>query len=124
MRRVVVRRGCLSVIRGRLTVSESLTPFGVESFELTPENGDGSLDTQAGSHPFQLTGTVVLNAGCGDGVCASSGGGSFAELRFRRICGSALPPGLIGNPSPFPQCPEELFFNRNVLRIRRSGWRW
>ncbi len=36
-------------------VSEEATKAGVGRYELRPENADGTIDTQAGSHPFQLT---------------------------------------------------------------------
>ncbi len=93
-----------------LTVSALPTPFGVETFELTPENGNGSLDTQAGSHPFQLTTTTVFNSGAGNALNAES---SQLELQpaLPKDLHYELPPGLIGNPTAFPQCPEGLFLS-------------
>jgi hypothetical protein len=80
--------------RQPITVSGALAPFGVERDELTPENEDGSPDTQAGSHPFQLTGAFVLNQ-TADFLAPPA---LVKDLHFN------LPPGLIGNPTPFPQC--------------------
>ncbi len=87
-----------------ITVDSSPTPFGVESYEFAPEEVGGSPATQAGSHPFQLTSTIYLNGG----AQVSAGGAHIRvqqpalpkDLRF------ALPPGLVGNPSPFPVCSD------------------
>jgi hypothetical protein len=57
------------------------------------ENADGSPDTEAGSHPFQLTTDIAMNQNSEGQPAAAK------DLRFD------LPPGLIGNPTPFPQCP-------------------
>src|ERR1700682_5891170 len=45
----------------KLKVSSEPTRFGVEDYELTPEEGGGALDTQAGSHPFQTGFTIAMN---------------------------------------------------------------
>jgi len=78
-----------------ISVSSAPTPFGVENYELRPENADGSPDTQAGSHPFQLTSVIALNQSA-EGAKPPA---AVKDLHFK------LPPGLIGNPLPFPQCP-------------------
>jgi hypothetical protein len=77
-----------------LTVNDSPVPFGASTYEMTPEAAGGGADTQAGSHPFQLTTTIGLNS-------ATEGAKPAAlakDLYFD------LPPGLIGNPTPFPTC--------------------
>jgi hypothetical protein len=82
-----------------LTVSGEPTPFGVEDYGLAPEEEGGALDTRAGSHPFQLTTTLALNQ-TADPVKPPA---MPRNLSFK------LPPGLIGNPTPFPQCPAVQF---------------
>jgi hypothetical protein len=67
--------------------------FGVDTYEIRPEEEGGALDTQAGSHPFQLTTTLTVNEEEQGGPVAMT-----KDLHFK------LPPGLIGNPTPFPQC--------------------
>jgi hypothetical protein len=80
-------------IRRGVSVSETATPFGVENFELAPEEEGGAVDTQAGSHPFQLTTSLALNEVGGPDPAALP-----KDLAFK------WPAGLVGNPSPFPKC--------------------
>jgi hypothetical protein len=102
--------------RRSLTVSGSPSPFGVSVYEMRPEEEGGGVATQAGSHPFQLTTTLAFNeklAFHNEGRAFKGlGGGVRAEpvalakdLHFR------LPPGLIGNPTPFAQCPLGTFLH-------------
>src|ERR1700722_6239255 len=77
-----------------VVVSAAPTRFGIDHYALRAENADGSPDTQAGSHPFQLTTDIGLNM-TSEGIP----GAPLKELHFD------LPPGLVGNPVPFPQCP-------------------
>jgi len=77
--------------------------FGVESFEMTPENENFEPDHQAGSHPFQLTTTFNLNQGFVADVNAEEQKYPAAlalekELSFR------LPAGLIGDVNAVKQC--------------------
>jgi hypothetical protein len=81
-----------------ITVSDAPIPFGVNSYELRPENARGGIDTQAGSHPFQLTTSFEINQAFeGTPVALTK------DLHFK------LPPGLIGNPTPFAQCSLAVF---------------
>ena len=87
-----------SIVRP-ITVSEELTPFGLQDDELTPEEEGGMPDTRAGSHPFQVTGTVVLNQSF-----ALNESGGRVPVALPKNLDVKLPPGLVGNPSPFPRC--------------------
>jgi hypothetical protein len=95
------------VSRRALALGDSPPPFGVEDYEITPEEEGGALDTQAGSHPFQLTTTLTLNT---QAVPVQDGfveGGVLAEvqsLAFTKDLKFNLPPGLVGNPTPLPKC--------------------
>jgi hypothetical protein len=86
------------------------TPAGVENYELAFENAGGSLDTQAGSHPFQMTTTTALNE-TADGEPA----GLPKELTFQ------LPAGFIGNPSPFTQCTLQQFLTAVTVGTEKFG---
>ena len=99
-----------------LTVSDSPAPFGVNTYEMRPEEEGGGVDTQAGSHPFQFTTTLAFNETLEDRSVEVTegthalGGKPVAltkDLHFK------LPPGLIGNPTPFPQCPLAQFLKDN-----------
>ena len=89
-----------------LTVSETATPFAVNEYKLSPENEDGSVDTQAGSHPFQLTSTIAFNQTLQPAPGGREGPSTPSLAKDLRV---ELPPGLIGNPTPFPQCTDAEF---------------
>jgi hypothetical protein len=93
-----------------LSVGGQPTPFGVEEdgYTLTPETEGGGLDTQAGSHPFQLTTALNLNQSS-ELISAEQGAtetgliGTAPALPKRLSFN--LPPGLIGDPRAVPACP-------------------
>jgi hypothetical protein len=67
--------------------------FGVEGWELTPEEEGGALTTQAGKHPFQVTGSFTVNQD-----------ETADPVALPKELNGKLPPGLVGNPTPLPQC--------------------
>jgi hypothetical protein len=98
-----------------LRVSSEPPRFGVEDYEFTSVSADGALDTQAGSHPFQVTFTDIMNQEADtsqdahsrtDPAPAVNPVGLTKDLRFK------LPLGLVGNPTPIPQCPLGKFLHK------------
>jgi hypothetical protein len=89
-----------------LEISEEPVSFGLEEdgYALTPEEEGGTLDTQAGSHPFQLTATVNLNQ-----TLQSSPVTEPAAPALPRDLSFSLPPGLLGNLKAAAQCSEADF---------------
>ena len=93
--------------RQALTVSDAPIPFGVNTYEMRPEEEGGGVATQAGSHPFQLTTTLAFNellALAPDGGQSIYSGINGAPTALAKDLHFKLPPGLIGNPTPFARC--------------------
>jgi len=88
--------------------------FGVEAFEMVPENENFEPDTEAGSHPFQMTTTFNLNTGLGSVPHTVQKLAPTAPALERNLS-FKLPPGLIGNanvvgnPNAVKQCPDGSF---------------
>jgi len=92
-----------------LRVNGQPTFFGIEGYELTPENEEFEPDTQAGSHPFQLTTTFDLNQ------VLSPEFGDPAAPALQKNLTFKLPPGLVananvvGNANAVQQCSDVNF---------------
>ncbi|MBA3866952.1 MAG: hypothetical protein H0X42_11515 [Solirubrobacterales bacterium] len=67
--------------------------FGLQSVSATAVEADGSVDLQAGSHPFAYKLNITVNQD-------ESG---VSEGTLRSIIAD-LPPGLVGNPQAVPRC--------------------
>jgi hypothetical protein len=90
-----------------LTIGETEPSFGVEDYEMSLEEEGGAVDTQAGSHPFQLTTTLAFDQSAEPAHPPAL----VKDLHFD------TPPGLVGNPTVFPQCSEALFLHQNANRF-------
>jgi hypothetical protein len=76
--------------------------FGIApgSLSFAAENANGTLDTQAGSHPYAFTLDFNLNF---DEVTGKTEGGEARDII------TDLPPGLLGNPQAVEACPRKAF---------------
>jgi hypothetical protein len=95
-------------VQHHVGVGDEAQRFGVESYEVAAEEEGGAAATQAGSHPFQLTTTITLNQRLevnGREIKPSLEPALPQPVALTKDLHFELPPGLIGNPTPFPQCP-------------------
>jgi hypothetical protein len=92
-----------------LTVSPTPALFGVEDLWLSPTNEDGSIDTQAGSHPFQLTTTVAVNTSMQPDSVSPTRPPYAQQVALTKDLHFSLPAGLVGNPRVIPQCTSQEF---------------
>lgn len=94
-----------------VTFSSAPAGFGFSAFNALLTNEDGTTDTQAGSHPYELAISFGLNTTVsGDPLPTYFGlreeapaGGEARNLNVN------LPPGLVGNPRAVPQCTRPQF---------------
>jgi hypothetical protein len=100
-----------------LNVSDEPVRFGVERFSGVNEEVGGHPTSQAGSHPFQFTTTLQLNAGrafrTSHGEQAIGARSIVVEQpAMTRNLRFALPAGLVGNASAMPQCDVNTFLKQ------------
>ncbi len=109
------------VSRRALELGEAPPAYGAENYEVTPEEEGGVPDTQAGSHPFQLTTTLTFNTKTEP--VAVEGFGSVGEgeilpevkpIELTKDLRFDLPPGLVGNPAPLPKCSIYVFLHNEA----------
>src|ERR1700677_3120085 len=119
--------GAPPVVWSRALGLEALGGFGAENYELTPEEEGGGVDSQAGSHPFQLTTTLSFDsktvtvagslASALPGAPATSVVPEVQPVGLTKDLRFDLPPGLVGNPEPLPKCPLSVFLKpSNTVR--------
>jgi hypothetical protein len=78
---------------------------GGEGFDVSATELDGSVDADAGSHPYELTTTIGLNPSAEP---AGAPGAFFSDGDVRDIR-IDRPPGLIENPTAVGACPVTAF---------------
>ncbi len=95
--------GATNVADASVPVKFGDTPAGpgFSSFDAWFTNADGTVDTQAGSHPYEVTVAFSSNSEVKDGSILPVG--ETRDLEFK------MPPGVIGNPNVVPQCPRWRF---------------
>jgi len=84
-------------------------PFGIESYEFSPEGETGGFDAQAGSHPFQLTQTLDFNQTLHFDRGSGEEGFFPSAIALPRNLSFRLPPGFAGDPGAVPTCSEAQF---------------
>jgi hypothetical protein len=86
--------------QARFAASSTSASFGFSSFHQWSTVVDGSPATQAGSHPYELTTSFLLN---NEFVTGEDPTGVLRDLQVE------LPPGFVGNPDAAAKCPRPDF---------------
>ena len=86
--------------------SGALPGAGLANVDGWISNSDGTIDTQAGSHPYELTTVFAPNTRDINGAEQPAGG----EVQALNV---NLPPGLVGEPGAVPKCTRAQFEGEN-----------
>jgi hypothetical protein len=85
----------VSDVSDPVTLSSAEAEYGFSGMDVWFSNADGTVDTQAGSHPYETTVAVGFNELATNGEIA---GGEFRNVQ------AELPPGFFGEPNATPRC--------------------
>jgi len=104
MRKRLIPSIALAAFACLLSASTASADFGLKSQEVIFTNADGSIATQAGSHPFAQTTALELNTKTVPGL------GVVSEEYIKDGIAN-LPPGYVGDPNATPHCSNADFAN-------------
>jgi len=97
-----------------VTVSSKEPGFGFPGWDVWFSNADGSIDTQAGSHPYEATFINNFNV-IEHGVKNERAGGEPRDLE------AVLSAGFFGDPAAVPRCTREQFDNETCPAQSQIG---
>ncbi len=89
-----------------LFASPAMAEFGLQRFAFSARNQDGTPDVQAGSHPYALNTTFMVNFPTGS-FESFAPQGNLKDVRLE------MPPGFVGDPNATPRCPYQAFVRNN-----------
>jgi hypothetical protein len=96
-------------------ISKNPVPFGLPSFNVWFSNADGTVDTQAGSHPYSAAFSFAVPTNLNSEGALNNEGIEPRNIEVE------LPPGLIGDPTAVPQCSHTEFIADNCPRNTQVG---
>ena len=82
-------------------------PLGFGNFDGWFTKADGTVDTQAGSHPYELT--IALSFSSGKRTYVLEYPSEYPSGGEARDLVVNLPPGIVGDPGAVPQCTRREF---------------
>ncbi len=91
-----------------LATAPAFADFGLSNFDVTFTNQDGTMATQAGSHPYEMTSSFDVNASegpLGEPILDEAA----RVLEFDQVTGFA------GNPTAVPACPTVGFLSLSPI---------
>src|SRR3984885_12692726 len=93
------------MVAGGVAAAPAMAEFGLQRFALAATNENGTPDVQAGSHPYALTSTFLLNL--------PTNGNDIKDVKLE------LPPGLWVTPMPSRAVATS---GSSIRRARTKRW--
>jgi len=100
LRKLTIAMSLLGLVVAALGVGSASAAFGVSGFKFKFVNEDGTVATQAGSHPFALQSYLGLNTRLyGPPLGKTFPDGNVKDIKVQ------LPTGFVGTATGIPKCP-------------------
>jgi hypothetical protein len=87
-------------------INQEQVPFGLSGFSTEITDVGGSPDTQAGSHPLEMTTRLAFNT---ISLASEFRNGEPVSHIAPKDVEVSLPPGLVGDPNAVPKCGQAIF---------------